>query len=73
MEIGGIFMGDEIEKIVDDAVSNVSCEVSEKTSKETLIKMKEHLLGLSGSSDESFIYQLVKNIMSKGDGHVKRK
>ena len=67
-------MSDDVEKIIQDAASNVACETKEVTSTETLEKMKKQLLGLSGESDDSFIYGLVKSVKKeKGARYEKRK
>ena len=55
-------MDEEVEKMLKDAESSVLCETTEVTSVETLERMKKQLLGLSGESDDSFIYGLVKSV-----------
>ena len=54
-------MSDNVEKIVQDAASNVACESKEEISKKTLEVIKNQLLGVSNHSDESFIYGLYKS------------
>ena len=67
-------MSDKVEKIVNDAVSNVSCETEKKVSSKTLKKIKEHLLGMSGKSEDSFIYSLVEAVTGRKEmKHGKRK
>lgn len=55
----------DMEKILEGAAANVACESGEEVSKETLESIKKQLLGLSNSSDDSFIYTLYKSIIEK--------
>ncbi len=59
-------MAEDIEKVVNDAASNVACETG-GVDNETLQKIKEQLMGMSNKSDDSFIYGLVKSATSEGE------
>lgn len=62
-------MSNDVEKILKSAASNVACESAEEVSKETLESIKKQLLGLSNSSDNSFVYSLYKAVVDdKEDG-----
>ncbi len=59
-------MGKNIDQAILDAASNVACEVGD-LSKEELLKIREQLVGNSKKSDDSFIYELYKELI-KEDG-----
>ena len=62
-------MSNDVEKILQSAASNVACESTGEVSKETLENIKKQLLGLSNSSDNSFVYSLYKAVVDdKEDG-----
>ena len=57
-------------EIVNDAASNVACESGEVSFNDRK-KIAEQLMGMSKSSDDSFIYGLVKNL-NKGDNNGRK-
>ena len=71
-------MDRDVDKILNDAASNVACESNKEVSKETLESIKKQLIGESKRSDNSFIYGLYKSIIdneereNNGKTHVKK-
>ncbi len=57
-------MDKKIEQAVEDAASNVSCEVG-NVSKDALVKIKDQLLGNTKKTDESFIFSLYQSVMNQ--------
>ncbi len=60
----------KVTEIINDAASNVACE-SGNLSVDELNKIREHLMGISNQSDDSFIYGLVKKI-NEGEGNGRK-
>ena len=60
----------KVTEVINDAASNVACENGNLSVVE-LNKIREHLMGISNQSDDSFIYGLVKKI-NEGEGNGRK-
>lgn len=57
-------MSNDVDNILKNAAANVACETNDEVSKDTLESIKKQLLGLSNSSDNSFVYSLYKAVVN---------
>lgn len=65
-------MDKEIEMVVEDAASNVACETTELSEKEKEM-IAGQLNGLSGKSDDSFIYGLYRSLLKEDDKNGRKR